>query len=235
MSEGEPGADVRRDANRTMSKLAIGVLASGSGTNLQSIIDAVEAGRVPAEIRVVLCNRPGARALGRAKAHGVPCELVDHKTFPSRELFDERVVAVLQERGVELVCLAGFDRLVSPPFVAAFPNRILNIHPALLPSFPGLHGQRQALEYGVRIAGCTVHFVDQKTDHGPIVIQAAVAVLDDDTTESLTARILAEEHRIYPEAIRLYAEGRLRIEGRHVRIVDPPAGNGSLANPTPRC
>ena len=215
-------------------RLAIGVLASGSGSNLQAILDAIAAGRLPVEARVVLCNRPAARALDRARDAGVPAELVDHKTFPSRESFDERLVERLRHHGVELVCLAGFDRLISPGFVAAFPNRILNIHPALLPAFPGLHGQRQALEYGVRIAGCTVHFVDEKTDHGPIVIQAAVPVRDDDDEETLSARILEQEHRIYPEAIRLYAEGRLSIEGRRVRVLDPAPGDGALAEPAPR-
>src|SRR5262245_10182572 len=143
-------------------RLALGILASGSGTNLQSIIDAVEAGRVPAEIRVVVCNRPGARAIERATTHGLTVELLDHKTFASREAFDTRLVEILRERGVELVCLAGFDRLITSIFVRAFPGRILNIHPALLPSFKGLHGQRQALEYGVKLAGCTVHFVDEE-------------------------------------------------------------------------
>jgi phosphoribosylglycinamide formyltransferase 1 len=215
--------------------LPLGVLASGSGTNLQSIIDAVEAKRVPAEIRVVLCNRPGARAIERGRAHGLAVELLDHKTFAKREEFDARLVEVLRERGVELVCLAGFDRLITPTFVRAFPGRILNIHPALLPSFKGLHGQRQALDYGVKLAGATVHFVDEETDHGPIVIQAAVPVLDGDDEEALQKRILAEEHRIYPEAIRLFAEGRLRIEGRKVRILDEPAQRtGKLSHPPTR-
>src|SRR5439155_10992698 len=181
--------------------LPLGILASGSGTNLQAMIDAIEDGQVPAEIRVVVCNRPKAKALERAECHGLPVEVVDHKAFQSREAFDERVVEVLRAKEVQLVCLAGFDRLLSPVFIRAFPERILNVHPALLPSFPGLHAQRQALEYGVRIAGCTVHIVDEKTDHGPIVIQAAVPVYSDDTVESLTERILAEEHRIYPEAV----------------------------------
>lgn len=215
--------------------LPLGVLASGSGTNLQSIIDAIEAKRVPAEIRVILCNRPGARSIERGRAHGVPVELLDHKTFAKREEFDARLVEILRERGVELVCLAGFDRLISPIFVRAFPGRILNIHPALLPSFKGLHGQRQALEYGVKLAGATVHFVDEETDHGPIVIQAAVPVLDGDDEEALGKRILAEEHRIYPEAIRLFAEGRLQIEGRKVRILDGPTQtSGALAHPSAR-
>ena len=217
------------------NRLPLGVLASGSGSNLQSIIDAIEAGRLPAQIRVMLCNRPGARAIERARAHGVPVELLDHKTFSSREAFDARLVEILRERGVELVCLAGFDRLISPVFVRAFPGRILNIHPALLPSFKGLHGQRQALEYGVKLAGCTVHFVDEETDHGPIVIQAAVPVLEGDDEDALVKRILAEEHRIYPEAIRLFAEGRLEIEGRHVRISGGPTeSRAALAQPPTR-
>ncbi len=158
--------------------------------------------------------------------------VVDHKTFPSREAFDERVVEVLREKEVELVCLAGFDRLLSPVFIRAFPERILNIHPALLPSFPGLHAQRQAFEYGVRIAGCSVHIVDEKTDHGPIVIQAAVPVYSDDTVDSLTERILAEEHRVYPEAICLFAENRIRVEGRRVLILDEePLADRALVNP----
>jgi phosphoribosylglycinamide formyltransferase-1 len=216
-----------------MSKpFPLAILASGSGTNLQAIIDAVEDGRVPAEIRVVICNRANAKALERAERHQLAAELVDHKAFPSREAFDEHIVGILRDRGVELVCLAGFDRLLSPVFIRAFPERILNIHPALLPSFPGLHAQRQALEYGVRIAGCTVHIVDEQTDHGPIIIQAAVPVYSDDTVESVTERILAEEHRIYPEAVCLFAEGRIRIEGRRARIADEePLADRALVSP----
>jgi phosphoribosylglycinamide formyltransferase-1 len=212
--------------------LPLGILASGSGTNLQAIIDAIEEGRIPAEIRLVVCNRPRAKALERAERHGLEVEVIDHKAFSSREAFDERVVRLLREKQVELVCLAGFDRLLSPMFVRAFPERILNIHPALLPSFPGLHAQQQALEYGVRIAGCTVHLVDEETDHGAIVIQAAVPVYSDDTIDSLRERILAEEHRIYPEAICLFAENRIRIEGRRVRILDEqPLADRALVNP----
>ena len=216
-----------------MSKpFSLAILASGSGTNLQAIIDAIEDGRVPAEIRVVVCNRANAKALERAERHQLATELVDHKAFPSREAFDEHVVGILRDRGVELVCLAGFDRLLSPVFIRAFPERILNIHPALLPSFPGLHAQRQALDYGVRIAGCTVHIVDEKTDHGPIIIQAAVPVYSDDTVESVAERILAEEHRIYPEAVCLFAEGRIRIEGRRARIADEePLADRALVSP----
>jgi phosphoribosylglycinamide formyltransferase 1 len=212
--------------------LPLAVLVSGSGTNLQAIIDAIENGRVPAEIRAVVCNRPHALALQRARRHNLPVEVVDHKAFASRESFDEHVVALLRDRGVELVCLAGFDRLLSPAFIRGFRDRILNIHPALLPAFPGLHAQRQALDYGVRIAGCTVHLVDEQTDHGPIVIQAAVPVYSDDTLEAVTERILAEEHRIYPEAICLFAEERIRLDGRRVRILDEePLADRALVNP----
>lgn len=215
--------------------LAIGALASGSGTNLQALIDAIETGRLRAELRVVLCNRPKAPVIERCRRHGIDAEIVDHRDFADRRTFDRTIVDRLRARRVELVCLAGFDRLITEVFVDAFRNRILNIHPALLPAFPGLHGQRQALEYGVRIAGCTVHFVDEKTDHGPIVIQAAVPVFDDDTEDSLRERILAEEHRIYPEAVRLFAEGRLRVEGRHVRVNDPAPPEGRrVVHPAPR-
>ncbi len=214
------------------SPLPLGVLASGSGTNLQAIIDGIEDGRIPAEIRLVVCNRQNAKALQRTERHSVPTEVVDHRAFPSREAFDEHVVGLLRDRGVELVCLAGFDRLLSSTFIRAFPERILNIHPALLPAFPGLHAQRQALEYGVRIAGATVHIVDEKTDHGPIVIQAAVPVYSDDSAEAVAERILAEEHRIYPEAICLFAEGRVRIEGRRVHILgEEPLADRALVNP----
>lgn len=215
-----------------MTPLPIAVLVSGSGSNLQAIIDAIEDGRVPAEIRVIVCNRPHAQAIERAERHGIPCEVIEHAAFPSRAAFDERVVEVLRDKGVELVCLAGFDRLLSSTFVAAFPGRILNIHPALLPAFPGMNAQRQALEYGVRITGCTVHVVDEKMDHGPIVIQAAVPVYSDDTVESISERILAEEHRIYPEAVCLFAEGRIRLDGRRIIILDEePLADRALVNP----
>jgi phosphoribosylglycinamide formyltransferase-1 len=214
------------------SKLRLGALASGGGTNLQSIIDRCADGSLNAEIVLVVSNNPGAGALDRARQAGIPCLCIDHREFADREEFDRAVVAALQEAGVELVVLAGFMRIISGVFIEAFPNRIMNIHPALLPAFPGLHVQRQALEYGARFTGCTVHFVDGGIDTGPIVIQAVVAVLDDDTDESLAARILQQEHRIYPRAIQLFAEGRLRIEGRRVRIEPPlcPA-DAVLINP----
>lgn len=198
--------------------LVLGVLASGRGSNLQAIIDAIEAGRCPARVAVAVSDRARARALERARAAGVKAVHLDPEAYPARETFDRVMADVLREHGVALVCLAGYMRLLSPGFVAAFRGRILNVHPALLPAFPGLHAQRQALAYGVRVTGATVHLVDEGVDTGPIVLQAAVPVHDDDTEETLAARILAEEHRLYPEAIRLFAEGRVRIEGRRVRI-----------------
>ncbi len=200
--------------------LGLGVLASGRGSNLQAILDAIEAGRCPARVAVVVSDRPGARALDRARTAGVKAVHLDPHACPDRVAYDRAVAAVLAEHGVELVCLAGYMRLLSPAFIAAYRGRILNVHPALLPAFPGLHAQRQAVEHGVKVSGVTVHFVDEGLDTGPIVCQAAVPVRDDDTEETLAARILVEEHRLYPEAIRLYAEGRLDVVGRRVRIRD---------------
>ena len=199
-------------------KLPIAVLISGSGTNLQSIIDAIAANRLDAKIEVVLSNRADAFGLVRAKNHGIPSEVLDHKSFPSREAYDQAIVDLLRARGVKLVALAGFMRLLSPVFVAAFSNRIMNIHPALLPSFPGLHVQKKALEHGVRLSGCTVHFVNEECDEGPIIIQAVVRVFPDDTEVQLAERILKQEHRIYPRAIQLYAQGRLHVVGRKVMV-----------------
>jgi len=199
-------------------QIPIGVFVSGSGTNLQAIIDAIEAKRLDAKIEVVLSNRANAYGLVRAKKHGITTEVLDHKQFPSREAYDQAVVDILRARGVELVVLAGFMRLLSPVFVKAYSNRIMNIHPALLPSFPGLHVQKKAVDHGVRFSGCTVHFVNEECDEGPIIIQAVVPVFPDDSEESLAARILNQEHRIYPRAIQLYAEGRLRVEGRRVLV-----------------
>lgn len=208
--------------------IPIGVLISGSGTNLQSIIDAVEAKKVDAKIEVVLSNKADAYGLARAQNHGIRTEVLDHKTFASREAYDQAVVDLLSARGVELVILAGFMRLLSPVFVKAYSNRIMNIHPALLPAFPGLHVQKKALDHGVRFAGCTVHFVNEECDEGPIIIQAVVPVFADDTEEALTARILTQEHQIYPRAIQLYAEGRLHVVGRKV-LVDRPSKDDSQA------
>jgi phosphoribosylglycinamide formyltransferase-1 len=212
--------------------LPIGVLVSGSGTNLEAILEAIAAGRLDVEIRLVLCNEPNARAIERARARAVPTVLLDHRGFPDRRAFDARLVEVLREHAVELVVLAGFNRLLSPIVVQAFPLRIMNIHPALLPAFPGLHAQRQAVDHGVRIAGVTVHFVDEQTDHGPIIAQAAVPAYPDDSEEDLRDRILRQEHRLYPEAIQLFAQDRLRVEGRRVRVVgEAHAPQDALAVP----
>jgi phosphoribosylglycinamide formyltransferase-1 len=202
-------------------KLRLGVLASGTGTNLQAIIENCRKGTLDAEIVLVVSNNPDAGALQKAQRAGLRTLCIDHRLFKKRGDFDLAVIERLREAEVDLVVLAGFMRLLSDEFLQAFPYRIINIHPALLPAFPGLNAQRQALEYGVRVAGCTVHFLDAGVDTGPIILQATVPVLDDDTEETLARRILAEEHRIYPLAIRLFAEGRLHIRGRRVRI-EPP-------------
>ena len=199
-------------------QLPIGVLLSGGGTNLQALIDAIEAKRLDAAIKLVLSNKADAYGLVRANNHGIATEILDHRKYPSRETYDQAVVDLLRAHGVELVVLAGFMRLLSPVFVKAYSNRVMNIHPALLPSFPGLHVQKKAVEYGVRFSGCTVHFVNDECDEGPIIIQAVVPVFADDTEAKLAARILKEEHRIYPRAIQLYAEGRLRVDGRRVIV-----------------
>src|SRR5258707_2174916 len=194
----------------------IAVLLSGRGSNFEALADSVAAGRIPeAEIALVLSNREGAPGIDRARARGLAARVIPSKGL-ERETYDRQVVAALREANVDLVCLAGYMRLLSPFFVVSFPNRILNIHPSLLPSFPGLESQRQALEYGVKFAGCTVHFVDENLDAGPIVLQATVPVRDDDTEETLSSRILAEEHRIYTEAVRIVLEGQYKIVGRRV-------------------
>jgi phosphoribosylglycinamide formyltransferase-1 len=194
----------------------LGVLLSGRGSNFDALAESITAGRIPnAEIAIVISNREGAPGLDRAKSRNIPTRAIPSKGL-EREAYDRQVVAVLQENKVDLVCLAGYMRLLSPYFVAAFPNAILNIHPSLLPSFPGLESQRQALEYGVKFAGCTVHFVDENLDAGPIVLQSVVPVKDDDTEGTLSARILHEEHRIYSEAVRIVLEGRYKIAGRRV-------------------
>lgn len=199
-------------------KKKIAVLVSGNGSNLQSIIYAIESGEVDAEIVCVVSNVPGVYALSRAQNHGIPCEIHDNSGYKSRRDYDTALVAILQKYGTELVVLAGFMRILSEVMVSAFPNAIMNIHPALLPSFPGLHAQQQALDYGVKFSGCTVHFVDCGTDTGPIILQAVVPILEDDTDETLSARIQKEEHRAFPEAIKLYVDDRLSIQGRHVRV-----------------
>lgn len=192
----------------------LGVLISGRGSNLQAIIDAIDSGHLDASIAVVISNKPGAVGLTRALAAGLPTEVLDHKAFASRRDYDLALAASLRRHGVGLVCLAGFMRLLGPEFVEAFPNAVLNVHPSLLPAFPGVNAQRQALEHGVKVAGCTVHVVTADLDAGPIVAQAAVPVLPADTVETLSARILVEEHRLYPEAIGLVLAGGWTVDGR---------------------
>ncbi|NOY53967.1 MAG: phosphoribosylglycinamide formyltransferase [Deltaproteobacteria bacterium] len=215
-------------------KLRIGALASGGGSNVQSIIDQIEAGRLPAEMVLLLTDNPDAGVLDRAERHGIPRRIIMPADFRKREDHDRAMIAALKEARVELVILAGYMRIISPDFVRAFPGRIMNIHPALLPAFPGIHVQTKAADYGVRFSGCTVHFVDEGMDSGPIIIQAVVPVLPDDDGKSLGTRILRQEHRIYPEAIRLFAEGRLKIEGRRVRIFHSrPDVDQTMINPPP--
>lgn len=199
--------------------IKLGILVSGNGSNLQAIIDAIEAGGLKARIACVVSNNPGAFALTRASRHNIPVVIHENRGFTNRREYDAALVKILRDHGVELVILAGYMRILSEVMVTAFPNAIMNIHPALLPAFPGLHAQKQALDYGVRFSGCTVHFVDCGTDTGPIILQSVVPVEQDDTEESLSARIQKEEHRTYPEAVRLFCEGRIRLEGRHVRIL----------------
>ncbi|MFH1081140.1 MAG: phosphoribosylglycinamide formyltransferase [Pseudomonadota bacterium] len=203
-------------------RLKLGVLVSGSGSNLQSIIDRIEADALNAEISVTISNNPDAYALVRCRKHGIPAVVVRHQDFRMREDFDRRMIDVLQAHAVELVVMAGFMRVLTPVFLKAFPMRIMNIHPALLPAFPGTHVQQQAIDYGVKFSGCTVHFADEGVDTGPVIIQAVVPVLPLDTADTLAARILREEHRIYPQAIQFYAEGRLLVSKRRVIVQDAP-------------
>lgn len=194
----------------------IGVLLSGRGSNFEALADSIASGRIPgAEIAIVISNREAAQGIERAKARGLNAKVIPSKGL-ERETYDRQVVAALREANVDLICLAGYMRLLSPYFVAAFPQKILNIHPSLLPSFPGLESQKQALDYGVKFAGCTVHFVDENLDAGPIILQAVVPVADADTEESLSAKILKEEHRIYTEAVKIILEGNYKITGRRV-------------------
>jgi phosphoribosylglycinamide formyltransferase-1 len=213
-------------------KIRIGALASGGGTNLQAIIDRCADGSIDAEIVQLICNNPGAGALDRAEKAGIPCRIINHRDFSDRNDFDRAVVEALQETEVDLVVLAGFMRIVTETILDVYPNRVMNIHPALLPSFPGLHVQKKAIDYGAKFSGCTVHFVDTGVDTGPIIIQAVVPIFDNDTEETLSARILEREHQIYPRAIQLFAENRLKIEARRV-IVDPPLSRteADLINP----
>lgn len=203
-----------------MGKLRLGVMASGRGSNLQSIMDAAAAGKIKAEVAVVFSDNKDAFALERARKAGIPALHLNPGDFGAKDEYEKAVLEILHEHGVQLVCLAGYMRIVGRVILDAFPNRVINIHPALLPSFPGLHGQQQAWEYGVKFSGCTVHFVDEGMDTGPIIIQAVVPVYDDDTVDTLADRILEQEHKIYPEAIGLIAEGRLKLNGRKVVRVE---------------
>ena len=202
-----------------MTKTRIGVLASGRGSNFQAIIDAVKSGYIKnAEIVVLISDVKEAQALERAAKHGIEPLFINPKDYGRREEYGIKVADELRKRKINLVLLAGYMRIITPGFVSTFKNRIMNIHPALLPSFPGLHAQKQALEHGVKVTGCTVHFIDEQVDHGPIIIQKAVEVREGDSEDSLSARILEQEHKIYPLAVKLYAEGKLSIEGRKVRV-----------------
>ena len=203
-----------------MTKKRIGVLLSGRGSNFEALADSVAAGRIPnAEIAIVISNRENAPGIEKAQARGIPAQVIPSRGL-EREAYDKLVIAALEEKKVDLVCLAGYMRLLSPAFVAAYRGRILNIHPSLLPAFPGLESQRQAIEHGAKFSGCTVHFVDENLDAGPIILQAAVPIRDDDTPEMLSERVLKEEHRIYTEAVRIVLEGRYRIEGRRVLLTN---------------
>ncbi len=209
----------------------LGVLVSGSGSNLQAIIDNIEAGRVDAKIKIVISNVPDVFALERAEKHGIPSRVIPHRGL-RREEYDQKLVEALREQEVELVVLAGFMRIITPVLLRAFPMRVINIHPALLPAFPGTHVWQTEIDYGVKFAGCTVHFVDEGTDTGPIIIQAVVPVYDDDTADTLNARILKQEHKVYSQAIQMYAQGRLEIQGRRVLAKGmPKAPDSFMINP----
>jgi phosphoribosylglycinamide formyltransferase-1 len=214
-----------------MSRLKVGVLISGRGSNMQALIDACAEPGFPAEIALVLSNRADAAGLQRAEAAGIATDVIDHKVFPDRPAFDAAMADRLAAAGVELVCLAGFMRLLSDEFVARWHDRLINIHPSLLPAFKGLHVHERALESGVRITGCTVHFVRAEMDAGPIIAQAAVPVLAGDDPDRLAARVLEQEHRIYPLALRLIAEGRVRVEGNRVAVDGTTPSVAALLNP----
>ena len=205
-----------------MTRGLIGVLLSGRGSNFKAILEGCRRGEIPGAVGIVISDNPNAQGLEIARQAGIPAVALDPAL--KRKERNERIAELLRECGVELVCLAGYMRILGPEVVNLFPGRVLNVHPALLPAFPGLEAQRQALEYGVRFAGCTVHFVDNELDHGPIVLQAVVPVEEGDTEETLSARILEQEHRVYPEAVRLFLQGLLCLEGRRVRILPPPRG-----------
>ncbi len=205
-----------------MPRTRVGILISGRGSNMVSLVDAMRDGRVDGEPAVVISNVAEAKGLALARERGVATAVVSHREVKPREAHERKVLEILREHRVEIVCLAGYMRLLSPTLIGAFRHRILNIHPALLPAFPGLDAQRQALEHGVKVTGCTVHLVDEECDHGPIVLQAVVPVLEDDDVETLSARILEQEHRIYPAALALLCQGRVSIEGRRARIAPAP-------------
>lgn len=211
--------------------LPIAILASGSGTNAQAIIDKIEAGILDARIALVVCDKPGAAVVGRAKKHGIPCEIMDRREYANREAFDRAMLDRLTPTGCELIVLAGYMRLLSPVFLEAYPERVINIHPALLPSFPGVHGIRDAYDYGVKLTGPSAHFVEEKMDSGPLIIQAAVSCDSRESIERLETKIHAAEHRIYPQTIQWIAEGRLERDGREVYLKEagkkkapPPEG-----------
>jgi len=210
--------------------VALGVLASGRGSNFQAILDAIQQGRLDAVVKVVISNKSSALALERGRSHQVPSIFIDPKSFAQsenpREAYDVAVGQVLEEHGVEAVVLAGYMRIVTPVLIRQFPWKMFNIHPSLLPAFPGLHAQRQALEWGAKVSGCSVHFVTEGVDEGPVIIQSAVSVLDQDTEESLSARILEQEHEILPKVLQWYAEGRLRRDGRRVTVISSGARKG---------
>ena len=216
--------------------LRVAVLASGRGSNLQAIIDAIEAGQVQAQIVAVISNKKDAIALERARKHGLKDLFVDPKSYTgrpdSREAYDRSLLETLQQHGAELVLLAGYMKIVTALLVNTYANRMMNIHPSLLPSFPGLDVQKKAIDWGCKLAGCTVHFVTEGVDEGPIIIQAAVPILDEDTPETLSARILVQEHKIYPRAVQLFAEGRLRVDGRRVLIDDAKPSDEAIISPT---
>ncbi len=203
-----------------MKKKRIAILLSGRGSNFEAIYRAIKEGEINAEIGVVISNKEDARGLLKAREFGLEAIFLNPKEFSSREEYDLKLAEEIEKRDIDLICLAGWMRILTPTFVQKFRNRIMNIHPALLPSFPGLEAQKQALEYGVRFSGCTVHFVNEEVDAGPIILQAVVPVFQSDTVETLSERILKEEHRIYPQAVKLFVEGKLRIEGRRVIIED---------------
>ncbi len=222
-------------SGRPSQLVRLGVLLSGRGSNLQAIIDAIEGGALSAEIAVVVSNKQEAAGLERARKHGVPVVWLDPKPLAgrpdSREAYDRAMLDVLRKYEVDLVLLAGYMKIVTAVLVAAYENRMMNIHPSLLPSFPGLDVQKKAIEHGCKIAGCTVHFVTEGVDEGPIIVQAAVPIVEGDTADGLAARILEQEHRIYPHAIQLYAEGRLRVEGRRVMVAEAGSPMGGFHNP----